>query len=226
MKQVLSTQVQPKYYNSLVLEQRWLEFPDRVGVNALSLELARNLWKIWFGEVAISDNDVAVLASEYLPFRIDLNQELLLFWIESDPKNSVVEVDIWPQLEVVHVFLDMVMELRECQEGAVLVLRRKIHHSHGLHWDIGDELLVGGVGNVSEETEEVIGLGSVGLGERREVPLASYIGLRLEEVDWYLASEVTKRKEARGTCSNDTHLLLNHVSAGSLAYYLLMLVRV
>ena len=58
--------------------------------------------------------------------------------------------------------------------------RREVHEGHGLDGNIGSEFLVGGVREISEETEEVVSSRAVGLSEGREVPLASDLLLGLE----------------------------------------------
>ena len=94
--------------------------------------------------------------------------------------DCVVEVDVLPELEVGHVSLDVAVELGQGVEGVVSRLWREVHECHGLDRNIGSEFLVGGVREISEETEEVVSSRAVGLSEGREVPLASDLLLGLE----------------------------------------------
>ena len=94
--------------------------------------------------------------------------------------DCVVEVDVLPELKTGHISLDVAVELGHCVEGVVSRFRREVHEGHGLDGNIGSEFLVGGIGEISEEAEEVVGSRAVGLSEGREVPLASYLTLRLE----------------------------------------------
>ena len=74
---------------------------------------------------------------------MNLDCEMLLGGIEPHLEYSVVEMDIWPQIEVISVSLEVLMEFVPCEEKMSHFGRREAQDGHHLNWNVGDELLVG-----------------------------------------------------------------------------------
>ena len=111
----------------------------------------------YYYEIVASSQD---LASEGV---VNLEVESLVCLIIVNMLDCVVEVDVLPELEVGHISLDVAVELYHGIEGVFGGLRREVHEGHGLDWIIGSELLVGGIREISEEAEEVVGSRAVRL---------------------------------------------------------------
>ena len=144
--------------------------------------MTRDRRHIRVGEVPTRFNHEVVASAQDLPFErvVNLDVESPVCLIKANMLDCVVEVDVLSELEVGHVSLDVAVELGQGVEGVVSRLWREVHEGHGLDGNIGSEFLVGGIGEISEEAEEVVSSRAVGLSVGREVPLASHLRLGLE----------------------------------------------
>ena len=94
--------------------------------------------------MSICDDYVAILAHKYLRVSVSSDSEVLLRLVVSHFEHCVIEMNILPKLEMIHILLDVLMEFVHSEEGVVRVGgRREVHECHRLDGNVSYELSVG-----------------------------------------------------------------------------------